>query len=208
MLGQDFGTFIPHPILDMTLRALCLYIFTLEYLEDGAPRFKDITNADNLTLSVNTCLDCRLKREDEQEEEPKKEKDNGSPKVTDFEEKVMKKKNKRAKKRKAQLASFCARVKSMSYPESTLPCLPPKLCSGLSHLGGSWFPRPDDFRSLCLCDFQSLCPGGSRSPRHKGFRLLHPTGFLLHCLGGSWLPRLGNFWLPRPGSWLTFLGRS
>lgn len=68
MLGQDFETFITNPILDKTLRALCFHILALEYLKDKAPRFEDVTDIDNLTLSMNTSLNCKPKREKKQEE--------------------------------------------------------------------------------------------------------------------------------------------
>lgn len=117
MLGNDFKTFLITPIPDKTLQALCFHISTLEYLKDRALYFKDITDADNLTLSLNTELDCKSEQNDQWE----KEEDNGCPKVTNSKEKAVKKKNKHVKKKKAQLASFYARVQLNFYcPESAL----------------------------------------------------------------------------------------
>lgn len=104
MLGNDFGTFLTISIPDKTLQALCLYISTLGYLEDGALYFKDVTDTDNLILSLSAKLDYKQ----EQERKRKEEEDNGCLKVIDSKDKMIKKKNKRVGKRKTRLASFHA----------------------------------------------------------------------------------------------------
>lgn len=121
ILSNDFGTFLTTPIPNKTLQALCFHISTLGYFKDGVPHFEDIIDMDNLTLSLSAGLDCRLEQEDEREEKE----DNGCLKDMDFKEEVVKKKNKRTKRKKTQLTIFCARVQPNSYyPESALPCPP------------------------------------------------------------------------------------
>lgn len=77
---------------------------------------------DNLTLIVNASLNCKPEWEEKQEEQE----DNGSPKIMDSEKETMKKKNKYAKKRKTQLASFCTKVKHLPHLESILSYPPAK----------------------------------------------------------------------------------
>lgn len=168
MLGQDFKTFITNPIPDKTLQALCLYIFALEYQKDEIPCFENITNVNNLPLSVNAGLDCKPERKEEQEEKE----DNRSSKFTDSKENTVKKKNKCTEKRKTWLASFCATAKLLLCLEPASTRLLPKFCSELPHSSGSLLSRPGSSWSLCLNDFQLLyfgsywlaCLGSSQSP--------------------------------------------
>lgn len=63
----------------------------MRYLKNEAPCFKNVIDADNLTLSFNTSLDYRPKQKEAKEEEE----DNG---VTDSKKKAVKKRNKHTKK--------------------------------------------------------------------------------------------------------------
>lgn len=168
MLGQDFKTLITNPIPDKTLQAFCLYISSLGYQKDKIPCFENITNVDNLPLSINASLNCKPERKEEQEEKE----DNKGSKFTDSKENTVKKKNKCMEKRKAWLASFCTRAK-------LLPCLEPastrllsKLYSELPHFGGSLLPYPgssqlpcpNDSQLLCFSSYWLACPGSSQSP--------------------------------------------
>lgn len=64
-IGQDFGTFITNLILDKIFQAFCFYIFALGYFEDEILYFEDVTNVNNLTLSVNTGFNYKLKQKEE-----------------------------------------------------------------------------------------------------------------------------------------------
>lgn len=70
------------------------------YLEDKTLRLKYIINADDLTLNMNAGLDHKL----EQKEVKEEEENDG---ITDFEKKVVKKRNKCAKKRNLAYKLLC-----------------------------------------------------------------------------------------------------
>lgn len=97
-LGKNFDRFSPDLIRDETLMALYLHLSSTGYVKDGAPRFPDVTDADDLILSLGAGLDRRPEREEE-------EKNNGIP-VTNSEEEARKKKNQRTERKKARLESM------------------------------------------------------------------------------------------------------
>ena len=107
ILILDFDSFSTDNIADKTLQALGFHISAIGYLEKGFPRFTDITE-----LELNT--------------EPAVV-NNLSQIVTNFEEEVVKKKNKHVAKRKERLTKLYAPIGSFMslYPESSsllLPC--------------------------------------------------------------------------------------
>lgn len=57
---NNFMTFLITLILSKNFCALCFHIFTLEFFKDGFLCFKNTSNIDNVTLSLNTGLDCKL----------------------------------------------------------------------------------------------------------------------------------------------------
>lgn len=81
VLGQNFESFSTDPIADETLFALRLHISATGYLEDGAPRFTDVTDADDLSL-INAGLDRRPAQEVVED-------DRGQVVVTDSEKEVV-----------------------------------------------------------------------------------------------------------------------
>ena len=89
-------------IRDKTLRALGFYISATGYLEEESSRFTDVTDLELTTKPTVV--------------------DNPGQVVTDSEEKVVKKKNKRVAKIKERLAKLCAPVGSplSPRPESSL----------------------------------------------------------------------------------------
>ena len=101
-LTLDFGGFNTDDIASETLQALCFHISTTGYLEEESLRFIDVTD---LELNVKPAVV-----------------DNIGQVVPDFEEEVVKKKNKHAAKRKKRLAKLCALVGSLlsSRPKSFL----------------------------------------------------------------------------------------
>ena len=101
-LALDFGGCSTDDIADETFRALGFQISATGYLEEGFPRFTDVTD---LELSAELAMV-----------------DNPGQVVTDSEEEVVKKKNKRAAKRKERLAKLHAPVGSplSSRPESSI----------------------------------------------------------------------------------------
>ena len=113
---MDFGDFSIDDIADKTLRALGFHIFATEYLEEVSPCFTDMTD---LELSAKPAVV-----------------DNLGQVVTNSEEKVVKKKNKCAAKKKERLAklhalfgsflSLCLEFSLFSSPRS-VPALVPAL---------------------------------------------------------------------------------
>ena len=83
-------------IADKILRALGFQISATGYLEEGSPHFIDVTD---LVLTAESAVV-----------------DNLGQVVTDSEEEVVKKKNKRAAKRKERFAKLCAPIGSFSSP--------------------------------------------------------------------------------------------
>ena len=81
VLGDNFNSVSLDIIPDNTLQALDFHLSPLDYLEKRVSRFVDVTNNSNLTI---------------------KPVDNGQP-ITDSKDKKVKKKNKHAAKKKAQL---------------------------------------------------------------------------------------------------------
>ena len=84
VLGDDFDSISLDTIPDNILQALNFHLFPLSYLEEGASRFVAVT--DNLHLTIELI-------------------DNGQP-ITDSKDERMRKQNKRAAKRKAQLGNL------------------------------------------------------------------------------------------------------
>ena len=101
-LALDFGGCSIDDIADKTLQALSFHISATRYLEEGSPRFTDVTDLE-LTAKLAVV-------------------DNPGWVVTDSEEEVVKKKNKCTAKRKERLAKLCASVGSPLFfcPESSL----------------------------------------------------------------------------------------
>ena len=94
IFALDFGGCSTDDIVDKTLRALGFHISATRYFEEGSPRF---INVIDLELTTKPAVV-----------------DNPGQVVTDSEEEVVKKKNKRTAKRKERLAKLCAPVKSPS----------------------------------------------------------------------------------------------
>lgn len=90
VLGDKFDSISLDIILDNTLQALNFYLFFLDYLEERAPRVVEII--DNLDLTIELV--------------------NNGQQITDSENEKMKKKNKCAAKRKAQLDNLFALVRA------------------------------------------------------------------------------------------------
>lgn len=117
MLDKNFGTFSINLISDKTFKTLCLYIFTLEYIKDGALHFKHITNINDVILSLNTGLNSKPKQK-----KIKKEKENNE--VIYFKEK-----NEYIKKRIILLINFYPRAQLLPDLKFVLLCLLSKSCS-------------------------------------------------------------------------------
>lgn len=93
-------------IADKTFFTLCFYNSTTEYFEDGTLHFPDITNLDDLTLSLNASLDCKPMS--------KVVNNNCSQVVTNFEDEAIKKKNKYVAKKQAQLKNLCFLISNLA----------------------------------------------------------------------------------------------
>lgn len=117
ILDKNFGTFSINLILNKTFKILCLYIFTLEYIKDEALHFKDITNINDVILSLNTGLNSKLKQK-----KIKKEKKNNE--VIYFKEK-----NEYIKKKIILLINFYPRAQPLSDLKFVLFCLLSRSCS-------------------------------------------------------------------------------
>ncbi len=65
MFSQDFETFLISLISNKTLQTLYFHIFTMKYLKVEVSYFENVTNVDNLNLSLNAGLDYRSKQEEE-----------------------------------------------------------------------------------------------------------------------------------------------
>ena len=103
ILALDFGGFSTDDIADKTLRAFGFHISAIRYLEKESLYFINITD---LELTAKPAVV-----------------DNPSQVVTDFEEKMVKKKNKRAAKRKERLAKLYALVGFLLSPYSEFSLL-------------------------------------------------------------------------------------
>ena len=103
---MDFGGCSTDDKINETLRVLGFHISTNGYLEERFLRFTDVTD---LELTAEPAVV-----------------DNPGQIVTDFEEKVVKKKNKCVAKSKERLAKLCATIGSLlsPCPESSLFLLP------------------------------------------------------------------------------------
>ena len=146
---MDFKGFSTDDIADKTLQTLCFHIFATGYLKKGFLHFTDITD---LELTTEPAVI-----------------DNLSQVVTFSEEKVVKKQNKYAAKRKERLAKLCALVRSplSPYPKSSLFLSPYSLPASMPALVPTFVSAPF-FRLRSLDALLSGCVPAPAAVSHCG----------------------------------------